>query len=423
MQSLLTGQQRLPGFNAEWRSVPLGELIAHCSSGATPYRRRSDYYSGTVKWITSGELNYNVITETIEHISEDAVRDTNLKVHPPGIFLMAITGLEAAGTRGSCGVVGAQATTNQSCMAIYPSPSLKTDFLYHYYVFRGNQLALQYCQGTKQQSYTAKLVKLLPIDVPPMVDEQTAIAAVLSDMDAEIAALETRLAKTRELKQGMMQALLTGRIRLISAASRVVEFKGKQKSRTSKGVPHNKHFNEAIVIGVLARHFGSEEFPLGRFRRTKFAYLLHRHSEGRADGFMKKAAGPYDPNTRYGGAETIALKNGYAKKHRSGSREGFIAGDHIAEAESYFHKWYGAAVLKWLERFRTKNNDELELLTTVDVAAVELKNTGKPVNVANVKCVLLGHSEWRSKLDRPIFSDSNLSRAINTCRALFVEER
>ena len=52
------------------------------------------------------------------------------------------------------------------------------------------------------------------IRLPPSVDEQTAIATVLSDMDAEIETLVTRLAKTRALKQGMMQALLTGRIRL-----------------------------------------------------------------------------------------------------------------------------------------------------------------------------------------------------------------
>jgi type I restriction enzyme S subunit len=215
MQALLTGKQRLPGFDSEWRSVPLGDLISHCSSGATPYRGRSDYYDGTVRWITSGELNYDIIMDTIEHISEEAVRDANLKMHPPGTFLMAITGLEAAGTRGSCGIVGASSTTNQSCMAIYPLPELKTEFLYHYYVLRGNELAFQYCQGTKQQSYTAKIVKLLPIDLPSTTEEQTAIATILTDMDTELAALETRLAKTRQLKRGMMQELLTGRIRLV----------------------------------------------------------------------------------------------------------------------------------------------------------------------------------------------------------------
>lgn len=215
MQELLTGKKRLPGFGGEWRACQLGDVINHCSSGATPYRGRPEYYKGTVKWITSGELNYNVITDTIEHISVEAVQLTNLKTHPTGTFLMAITGLEAAGTRGACGIVGSPATTNQSCMAIYPSPELKAEFLYHYYVLRGSDLALQYCQGTKQQSYTAKLVRLLPIDLPPSVAEQTAIADILSDMDADLAALEAKLVKTRILKQAMMQELLTGRIRLV----------------------------------------------------------------------------------------------------------------------------------------------------------------------------------------------------------------
>jgi type I restriction enzyme S subunit len=215
MQELLTGKNRLPGFTGDWKKRQLGEVIAGCSSGATPYRGRTEYYNGTVKWITSGELNYNWISDTLEHISEEAADKTNLKVHPVGTFLMAITGLEAAGTRGACGIVGSPATTNQSCMAIYPSAELKTEYLYHYYVLRGNELALRYCQGTKQQSYTAKLIKILPIDLPPSVEEQIAIAAVISDMDAEISALEAKLAKACQLKQGMMQELLTGKVRLV----------------------------------------------------------------------------------------------------------------------------------------------------------------------------------------------------------------
>jgi type I restriction enzyme, S subunit len=215
MQELLAGKKRLPGFSGEWKTRQLGELIAHCSSGATPYRGRPEYYKGSVKWISSGELNYNLITDTLEHISDEAVKKTNLKIHPVGTFLMAITGLEAAGTRGACAIVGSPATTNQSCMAIYTTPELKTEYLYHYYVLRGNQLALRYCQGTKQQSYTAKLVRLLPIDLPSSVEEQTAIASVLTDMDVDIAALEAKLAKARQLKKGMVQELLTGKTRLV----------------------------------------------------------------------------------------------------------------------------------------------------------------------------------------------------------------
>jgi type I restriction enzyme S subunit len=58
-------------------------------------------------------------------------------------------------------------------------------------------------------------LKELSLPIPPQ-DEQTAIAEILSDMDAEIEALENKLAKARQIKQGMMQELLTGRIRLIA---------------------------------------------------------------------------------------------------------------------------------------------------------------------------------------------------------------
>ena len=66
-----------------------------------------------------------------------------------------------------------------------------------------------------QANISLQNVRDLEIHVPPTVEEQTVIAAVLTDLDAELALLEQRLAKTRALKQGMMQELLTGRTRLV----------------------------------------------------------------------------------------------------------------------------------------------------------------------------------------------------------------
>ncbi len=234
MQQLLTGRTRLPqfalredGYPKGYKSSELGEIpedwgvfamndvVDICSSGATPYRGNKDFYKGTNRWITSGELNYCTINDTIEKISDEAVLKTNLKIHPAGTFLMAITGLEAAGTRGACGIVGKPSTTNQSCMAIYPNNKLVTPYLYYWYIYNGENLAFKYCQGTKQLSYTAGLVRKIPIYLPTEIKEQTAIAAILSGMDEEIQALEQRLTKTRQIKQGMMQELLTGKTRLV----------------------------------------------------------------------------------------------------------------------------------------------------------------------------------------------------------------
>lgn len=215
MQDLLTGKKRLAGFEGEWKNESLGELINSCSSGATPYRGNKEFYEGEINWITSGELNYKYIFNTLECITEDAVRKTNLKIHPANTFLIAITGLEAEGTRGSCGFAGVPSATNQSCMAIFTNTKLKTRYLYHYYVLNGNDFAYEFCQGTKQQSYTAKIIKLLPIYYPCEVEEQQSIVDILDDMDAEISTLETKLEKAKQIKQGMMQDLLSGKVRLI----------------------------------------------------------------------------------------------------------------------------------------------------------------------------------------------------------------
>ena len=198
----------------DWEYKHFGDVFTGFSSGQTPSRTKPQYYRGAIPWITSGELNYDIIYDTNEKITLDAVNKTHLKILPRGTFLFAITGLEAEGTRGSCGITGIDAATNQSCMALFPTNKVITEYLFYYYVGYGKKLALEYCQGTKQQSYTASTAKLLPILLPPTLAEQTAIAEVLSDNDALILSLDKLIAKKRNIKQGAMQELLTGRRRL-----------------------------------------------------------------------------------------------------------------------------------------------------------------------------------------------------------------
>jgi len=228
MQELLTGKKRLLGFGkgqgykftemglipSDWEIKSFEEIMTGFTSGQTPSRSKSEYFKGNIPWITSGELNHNVIADTIEKITEEAVQNTNLQIIPKGTFLFAITGLEAEGTRGSCAITGIDAATNQSCMAVFPTDALTTEYLFYFYEKFGNWLAFKFCQGTKQQSYSGTIARKLPIIYPPDIEEQHAIATVLTDMDAELAALEQQRDKTRAIKQGMMQELLTGRIRL-----------------------------------------------------------------------------------------------------------------------------------------------------------------------------------------------------------------
>lgn len=98
-------QSELGPIPEDWEVGTFADFLTTFSAGATPYRGIPDNFIGQIPWISSGELNYCEINDTREHISLDAQRNTHLTLHKPGTFLIAITGLEAAGTRGRCAFV------------------------------------------------------------------------------------------------------------------------------------------------------------------------------------------------------------------------------------------------------------------------------------------------------------------------------
>ena len=114
---------------------------------------------------------------------------------------------------GKNAILKAEGGCNQQINAVLPNKNSNTEFLY--YAFEASKQYLLSNAGTTATSIISKATfEDLTFKVPSL-SEQTAIAEILSDMDAELAALEARRAKTRDLKQGMMQELLTGRIRLV----------------------------------------------------------------------------------------------------------------------------------------------------------------------------------------------------------------
>ncbi|MYF57131.1 restriction endonuclease subunit S, partial [Candidatus Poribacteria bacterium] len=99
------------------------------------------------------------------------------------------------------------------CSTISESSHYSIDFIYYYLVFNQNVIYNAQTGGAQPHCYPTDLMTM-QIDLP-LLEEQRAIAAVLSDMDAEIRPLEQRRDKTIAIKQGMMQQLLTGKVRLL----------------------------------------------------------------------------------------------------------------------------------------------------------------------------------------------------------------
>ncbi len=212
MQELLTGKKHLPGFSGEWDVKRLGEL-ADIRSGGTPSTARREFWDGDVQWCTPTDITglngFKYLTDTNRKISHSGLKSSSAEIIPANSVLMT-----SRATIGECAINRVPVSTNQGFKNFVPFESVDVEFLYYLLVTQ-KQGFIGLCGGSTFLEIGKTQLNVFAVRVPATKVEQAAIATVLSDMDAELAELEAKLAKARQLKQGMMQELLTGRIRLV----------------------------------------------------------------------------------------------------------------------------------------------------------------------------------------------------------------
>jgi len=224
MQQLLTGKQRLPGFSGEWEVKTLGDLFTFSGGYSASrdqlsveghcYLHYGDIH-GSSKTSIDTEVDYPDIPKLVIPLKQISAKSL-LK---DGDVVFVDASEDDEGTSKHVVVVNKNNLPFISGLHTIVAKS-KTDELaheYRHYCFQTpaiRQQFLFYAVGTKVSGISKTNIPKLTLPVPS-IPEQTAIAAVLSDMDTELTALEQQRDKTRALKQGMMQELLTGRIRLV----------------------------------------------------------------------------------------------------------------------------------------------------------------------------------------------------------------
>ncbi len=211
MQQLLTGQTRLPGFSGEWEVKRLGDLASFFKGKGLPKSALTP--SGAEPCIHYGEL----FTQYAETIGEVISRTDDLQNSFRSVendVLMPTSDVTPRGlAKASCVTVDGVVLGGD--ILVIRSDRKRVCGTFLSYVIRSEEeQVLQLVTGSTVFHLYAADMKKFSFSVPTL-PEQTAIATVLSDMDAEITAIEARRDKTRALKQGMMQELLTGRIRLV----------------------------------------------------------------------------------------------------------------------------------------------------------------------------------------------------------------
>lgn len=224
MQELLTGKKRLPGFSGEWPTKTLGDLF-NFGGGFSASRHQLSteghcyLHYGDIHTSDRTFIDVRAEFQGIPKLDVALKRVSSSSLLDDGDVVFVDASEDDEGTSRHFVVANPDRKPFISGLhtIVAKSKTAELDHLYRRYCFQTQAVKSQFrffAVGTKVSGISKTNIVKIVIPIP-MLEEQAAIASILSDMDAELAALETKLIKARQLKQGMMQELLTGRIRLV----------------------------------------------------------------------------------------------------------------------------------------------------------------------------------------------------------------
>jgi len=221
MRDLFTGGRRgeprtdtdLGPLPARWHVLSLGEL-GRIGSGTTPNRTEADFWSGgTIPWITSGRMYEREITGADECVTQKAIAEAGLPLLKPGAVLIAIVG--QGKTLGHCAILRVEATVSRHVGYVQSDSSrIVPEYLRGFLESRYEYLRqLASGNGSTRAALTGAILKTVQVPVPPTLEEQQEIAAILASLDAKIDLHRRKAAVLDELFNALLQKLMTGQIR------------------------------------------------------------------------------------------------------------------------------------------------------------------------------------------------------------------
>ncbi|MGR7921566.1 restriction endonuclease subunit S [Zobellella denitrificans] len=199
------------------------EEISNVSSGGTPSRKNDSYWNGNIPWVTTAEVQFKVIEDTAEKITEEGLANSSAKLFPVDTILMAMYG--QGKTRGQVAKLGIEASTNQACAAIILKSGYNVDYYYQFLISQYENVR-EMANSGGQENLSGGIVKSIQVPVPPL-PEQNKIAQILSAWDKAITTTEQLLTNSRQQKKALIQQLLTGKKRLLD--NNGVRFSGEWK--------------------------------------------------------------------------------------------------------------------------------------------------------------------------------------------------
>ncbi|MDR1338972.1 MAG: restriction endonuclease subunit S [Prevotellaceae bacterium] len=274
MQQLLTGKKRLAGFSEPWVEKKLRE-VAEMYSGGTPLSSNPLYYDGNIPFLTISDISYSrkYILKTENSITKLGLQNSSARMFETGTLMYAMYA-----TLGKCSLTKIDLSCSQAILGITPNEVLiNSCFLYYLLLSKEKEVA-DLGQMGAQSNLSKTIVQDINLVIPPDIKEQQAIAKILTDMDNEIEQLEKEQQKYTALKQGAIQQLLTGQIRLVNTSSR------------HRTIPIAAHIIGGHVVNIL---YGSKGW--GRTKLQKSIHLVGYCCQlDFGNEYIRNTAGPDD---------------------------------------------------------------------------------------------------------------------------------
>ena len=282
--------------------------------------------------------------------------------------------------------------------------------------FAGKLNNLRRGVGARRERTRPEKFLSMKVEVPTYAVQQKLLSVFQKTREASESA-SANVAKLDDLLPSLLDKAFRGELKIAETEHRSAKVVPIQKKNSA-----SEAFQEAVLIARLVRDFASDGYLLSRKRYTKLAYLFHRKSKDDVKRrYLKKAAGPYSPWTKYQGPEKIALTNQYIQKGKKAKYSGFKPGPEINQIDRYFTTYWDEGNIAWLiERFKYKSTDNLEVLATVDMAMLDLVEQERQISLETVKDIIASEPEWFPKLSRKIFSDTAIAEAIRELQGWFI---
>lgn len=197
-------QRVLADLPNDWKTAKIEDL-GSVVSGGTPSREITNYWGGTIPWVTPGEvttLKQKTLRLTHESITSEGLRQSGANLLPAGSLLVT-----TRASLGYCAINSVPVTTNQGFKSIVFRQSLNPDYYYHWTPKLSSELKRR-ASGTTFLEISGSDFKQLELPVPPS-EEQQKIAQILDTLDTQIQKTEALIAKLEKIKEGLLHDLLT----------------------------------------------------------------------------------------------------------------------------------------------------------------------------------------------------------------------